>query len=133
MTSFKAPFLRGPALPVMEAASGRCPSKGVGMRSFMILAVVLALSLALVTPSAVAAEPRSSGHRGGDLLSSLWNLLLTKWSVGDVQKEGARIESLGGSQGSAPTTEAGCFIDPLGGCQEVAPTSEEGYFIDPLR
>ena len=95
------------------------------MRWFMTQALVLALSIALATPSAVA-EPRSSGQRGGDLLSSLWNLLLPKWSLGRVHKEGARVDPLGTTQDSAPTTEEG----PVGSCKEAS--TEAGCFIDPL-
>jgi hypothetical protein len=104
------------------------------MRSFTTLTLVLLLCLALATPPSAAAELRSRDYRGGDLLPSLWSVLLSWWSFGKapLTKEGCRLDPLGGCQEAAPTTEAGCRLDPLGGCQEAAPTTEEGVGIDPL-
>lgn len=102
------------------------------MRSCTALALVLTLCLSLVIPPAAAAEPRSPGHRGGDLLTSLWSLLLPWWSPGSVQKEGMRIDPLGGTKSSAPATEAGMRMDPLGNDQESEPTTDEGMRMDPL-
>lgn len=125
----------GQALPAMVAVRGRYPPKGVGMRSFTTLALVLLLCLALTTPTAVAAEPRSGGTRAGDFFPSFWSFLLSWWSPGNTSKAGCTIDPLGGCREeatTAPTTDSGCGIDPLGGCQEAAPTTEESCGIDPL-
>ena len=102
------------------------------MRSCTALALVLTLCLALVIPPAAAAEPRSSAYRSGDLLTSLWSLLLPWWSPGSVRKAGMIMDPLGGTQSSAPATEEGMGIDPLGNHHETDPTTEAGMGMDPL-
>jgi hypothetical protein len=57
----------------------------------------------------------------GDLLVMFWN------------KEGCRIDPLGGCAPSPSGTEEGCRIDPWGRCADAtAPAADEGCGIDPL-
>ena len=93
----------------------------------VVFAAALGISQASALPSREGATRSEVGNYTRGALSRLGELLAAFWN-----KEGCRIDPLGGCAPSASDTEAGCGIDPWGRCAEAsAPPSDAGCGIDP--